>query len=176
MKGYYKNQEETNKVMININGKEFFRTGDIGYLDNFDRLFINGRIKEQYKLENGKFVVPTLLEDIIILSPDIKQIMIYGENRPYNIALIVPNYDVLPEEIKNNKIKIIHYYKKEIISLLKIKNIKNYEIPKDVILIEELNVDSGLLTPKMSIKRNKVVEKYIDLINETYLNKLNTMG
>jgi long-chain acyl-CoA synthetase len=169
MLGYHKNKEETDSVFIDINNKKYFRTGDIGYLDSENRLFITGRKKEQYKLENGKFVVPTILEGHVVLSPYIKQVIVYGENRPYNIALIVPDY----EKLKHDKIdldKLDHFYTVEINFILKNNNIKNYEIPRDVLILdEELTVANGFLTPKMSIKRNKVIEEYIDKINELYL-------
>ena len=114
MNSYHKKPEENKKSFLFRNGKRYFRTGDMGYLDSENRLYIKGRIKEQYKLENGKFVVPTIIEDAIITSPYIKQIMIYGENRPYNIALIVPNYDNLDDNLKNDKNKLYQLYQSEI--------------------------------------------------------------
>ena len=165
MSGYHKNKTETESVFIKIGGKSYFKTGDIGYLDCQNRLYITGRKKEQYKLENGKFVVPTILEEKIILSPYIKQVLVYGENRPYNIALIVPDTYLLNEDTDLNKL-----YTREINLILEKNNTKSYEIPKDILLLDdELTVDNGFLTPKMSIKRNKVVEKYIDQINQLYL-------
>ena len=114
MNSYHKKPEENKKSFLFRNGKRYFRTGDMGYLDSENRLYIKGRIKEQYKLENGKFVVPTIIEDAIITSPYIKQIMIYGENRPYNIALIVPNNDNLDDNLKNDKNKLYQLYQSEI--------------------------------------------------------------
>ena len=74
------------------------------------------------------------------------------------------------EEDYIDKNMLSHFYTEEIDFILKNNNIKNYEIPKDVIILdEELTVDNGFLTPKMSIKRNKVIEEYIDKINELYL-------
>ena len=169
MQGYHNNSEETNRVFIEITGKKYFRTGDIGYVDSKNRLFITGRKKEQYKLDNGRFVIPTLLEGHIVLSPYIKQVIIYGENRPYNIALIVSDNEKL-EEDKVDTNMLNHFYIKEINLILKRNNIKNYEIPKNIIIMDkELTIDNGFLTPKMSIKRNKVIEKYINKINELYL-------
>ena len=177
MNSYHNKPEENKKSFLFKNGKRYFRTGDIGYLDSENRLYIKGRIKEQYKLENGKFVIPTLLEDAIITSPYIKQIMIHGENRPYNIALIVPNYDTLDDNLKNDKNKLYQLYQSEINLYLKKNNIKSYEIPRYIIILsEEFSLLNGLLTPKLSIKRNQVLEKYNKVINTTYLNKLNTIG
>ena len=67
----------------------------MGYLDEDGFLYITGRIKEQYKLENGKYVVPTPLEEQLKLSPFIANVMVYGDNKPYNVALIVPDVEAL---------------------------------------------------------------------------------
>lgn len=164
MKGYH--NIDDSDVFYKYDGKRYFRTGDLGYLDSDDRLFITGRIKEQYKLENGKFVVPTLIEKELILSPFIKQIIVYGENRPFNIALIVPEIENLDDKKDLN-----NFYSEEINIISKKKNIKNYEIPKKfIILDEEFSLENGLLTPKMSVKRNKVIEKYLQEIDDIYLN------
>src|SRR5277367_6219477 len=88
MKGYYKRPEENAAVFTKDGG---FRTGDMGYLDPSGYLYITGRIKEQYKLENGKYVVPTPLEEQLKLSPYVTNVMVYGDNRPFNVALIVLN-------------------------------------------------------------------------------------
>lgn len=165
MKEYHNNILENEKVFKEINNKRYFKTGDKGYLDEEGYLYINGRSKEEYKLENGKYVVPGKLEEKILLSKLIKQVIVYGENREYNIALIYPNYDI----INNNLIYDI--IKKEVIDLLKNSGVKSYEIPKDIIIIdEELTVENEFLTPKLSIKREKVIEKYKNKINEIYKN------
>ena len=117
-------------------------------------------MKEQYKLENGKIVTPGKLEESIILSPFIKQVLIYGENREYNIALIVPESDKMIDD---------HFYLEEINNILKKKKCKKYEIPKQVLILDkELTIADGFLTPKMSIKRQKVIDHYIENINELY--------
>ncbi len=92
MKGYLKRPEENAAVFTKDGG---FRTGDMGYIDAHGFLFITGRIKEQYKLENGKYVVPTPLEEQIKLSPYVANVMVYGDNRPYNVALVVANVPAL---------------------------------------------------------------------------------
>src|SRR5690606_40201830 len=86
MQGYH-NREEENSAVFCEDGA--FRTGDMGYLDEDGYLFITGRIKEQYKLETGKYVVPSPLEEELKLSPFILNVMLYGANRPHNVALVV---------------------------------------------------------------------------------------
>lgn len=95
MRGYHNRPDATNAVFFTHGeaGKRFFRTGDLGkVVDGF--LSITGRIKEQFKLENGKFVVPAPLEDHLGRCPLVSQSLIYGLNKPFTVALVVPN---LPE-------------------------------------------------------------------------------
>ena len=160
MKEYYMNKNENDKVFKFIDGKRYFKTGDKGYFDSDGYLYINGRAKEEYKLENGKYVVPGKIEEKILISKLIKQVIVYGENKEFNIALIYPNYEnvnnieIFPDE------NLTSIFKKEIKQILLDQNVKSYEIPKEVIIMdEELTVDNKMLTPKMSIKREKVIEK-----------------
>jgi acyl-CoA synthetase (AMP-forming)/AMP-acid ligase II len=88
MQGYHGRPDEDAKIFTSDGG---LRTGDMGYLDEDGYLFITGRIKEQYKLENGKYVVPSPLEEDLKLSPYVGNIMLYGANKPYNVALVVLN-------------------------------------------------------------------------------------
>eukprot|EP01040_Poterioochromonas_malhamensis_P003295 gene3295-3513_t len=92
MKGYHNNPQATEEVFFTYNNQRYFRTGDLGRLVEGKFLKITGRIKEQFKLENGKFVVPAPLEDIFSRGPFIAQSFLYGVNRPYTILFVVPNY------------------------------------------------------------------------------------
>ena len=148
---YYNNKEETDKVFYN----EYFMTGDTGYIDNEYYLYITGRKKELYKLDNGKYINPSYIESILLSSSKIKQIFIYGDNRPYNIALIVPNENV---DI-NNIIKDINNY-----------DLKKYEIPQKILFVEPFTIENKLLTPKLSLIRKNIYELYKDKINDLYNN------
>ena len=88
MHGYHNRPEEDAKIFTADRG---LRTGDMGYVDDDGYLYITGRIKEQYKLENGKYVVPSPLEEQLKLSPYIGNVMLYGANKPHNVALVVLN-------------------------------------------------------------------------------------
>ncbi|MEE8526808.1 MAG: long-chain fatty acid--CoA ligase, partial [Thermoanaerobaculia bacterium] len=92
MLGYHNLPAETAEVMTADGG---FRTGDLGRLDEDGFLYITGRIKEQYKLENGKYVVPAPLEELLQLSPFISQAFIHGADKHYNVALLVPDRQAL---------------------------------------------------------------------------------
>jgi long-chain acyl-CoA synthetase len=96
MKGYHNNTKADDDVFVSLPNHDpaerYFRTGDMGQLVEGRFLKITGRIKEQFKLENGKFVVPAPLEDIYCRGPFIAQTFIYGDNRPSTVLLVVPNY------------------------------------------------------------------------------------
>ena len=92
MTGYRKNKAANEEVFYYHEGNKYFRTGDMGQMVEGKFLKITGRIKEQFKLENGKFVVPAPLEDAFSRSPYIAQMFIAGANHPHTVALVVPNY------------------------------------------------------------------------------------
>ena len=168
MKGYHNLPAETAAVMT-ADGS--FRTGDLGRFDADGFLYITGRIKEQYKLENGKYVVPGPLEDELQLSPYILQAFLDGSNKPYNVLLLVPDRAAVQGWAKDNGINSNDYASllenpkvKQLISEQIDKfgtHFKSYEKPRRFKLIaEEFTVDNGMLTPKMSVKRKTVAERY----------------
>ncbi len=177
MRGYFNRPEETAAV---FNAGGGFRTGDMGYVDEDGFLFITGRIKEQYKLENGKYVVPSVLEDQIKLSPYVANVMVYGENRPYNVALVVPNVPAirtwgetsrapLPEDVQAllRDERVVGLIRGEIKAHS--GEFKGFERIQDFALVSgEFTIESGMLTPKMSLKRRQVVAEYGPAIDALY--------
>jgi long-chain acyl-CoA synthetase len=175
MKGYHGLPEETAAVLTADGG---FRTGDRGRVDEDGFLFITGRIKEQYKLENGKYVAPSPLEEQLQLSPFVSQVFIHGENRPYNVALVVPDREALlswagKEQLGGDYLAILEnrntkdLLRMELESLS--RDIRGYEKVKRFALIEdEFTTDNGMLTPTMKLKRRRVMERYQGQIDELY--------
>jgi len=176
MKGYNNKPAATKKVMTEDGG---FRTGDRGRIDEDGYLYITGRIKEQYKLENGKYVFPSSLEEDIRLVPEVANAMIYGEGRAYNVCLIVPDFIVLekiaseigissnPEDIVSND-EIQNIITGKIESYLKNKY-GGYEIPRKYIFItEDFTLENGMLTQTMKLKRRSVQKKYKEQIEGLY--------
>lgn len=179
MLGYHNRKEENDAVFTSDGG---FRTGDMGRLDDDGFLFITGRIKEQYKLENGKYVVPTPLEEQLKLSPYVLNVMVYGDNKPYNVALVVANVDAVkkwgaengasegdpakllanPKVQKLFKTELEHYGEK----------FKGFEGVKDFALVpDDFTPENGMLTPSLKVKRRKVVETYQPVIEALYAKK-----
>ena len=175
MKGYHGLPEETAAV-ITADGS--FRTGDLGRLDEDGFLWITGRIKEQYKLENGKYVVPAPLEDLLQLSPYIMQAFVYGANKLFNIALLVPDRASLEKWAKNEGIsasyeELCEHEKTRALIKAQLEKygdgFKGYEKIRNFCLIpEEFSVDNGMLTPKMSLKRRIVMDRYEKQIDALY--------
>lgn len=176
MKGYHNRDEENAAVLMDDGG---FRTGDMGYVDDDGFVFITGRIKEQYKLENGKYVVPVPLEEAIKLSMHVANVFVHGANKPFNIALIVPDFEVVKEWagqqgisdlepsalVKNEK--VIAKIQEEIDS--RSNGFKGYErIKKFAVIEEDFTTENGMLTPSMKLKRRVVLSKYGDLVESLY--------
>ncbi len=179
MLGYHNRKEENDAVFTPDGG---FKTGDMGKIDEDGFLFITGRIKEQYKLENGKYVVPTPLEEQLKLSPYVLNVMVYGDNRPYNVALVVANVEAVRawgaengvSESDNEKLlanaKVRALFKKELEQYG--EKFKGFEEVRDFALIDEdFTTDNGMLTPSLKVKRRKVLDKYQGTIDALYAKK-----
>jgi len=176
MQGYHNKPEATKEVMTEDGG---FRTGDRGRLDGDGYLFITGRIKEQYKLENGKYVFPAAIEEELKLHPLVENAMIHGEGRAFNACLVVPDFIVLEKYAAEHNLPtepealvqrddIKEMIADEITKFLKGK-FGGYEIPRKFIcLSENFTVDNGTLTQTMKLKRRVVLKQQKDQIEELY--------
>jgi long-chain acyl-CoA synthetase len=176
MLGYFNLPEENEKALTADRG---FRTGDLGYRDDDGFLFIRGRIKEQYKLENGKYVVPSPIEEQLQLSGYVTNIMVYGEQRPYNVAVIVPDMDALTKWAADHGLgdlsgeallesdTVSDLYQREIDRLS--GSIKGYEQVRGFVLEdEEFTPENGMLTPSLKVKRKAVLDRYGDDLEKLY--------
>lgn len=145
--GYYRNTMATDESFINICGLRYFKTGDQGRIDADGYLYITARLKETFKLDNGKFCNPTIVEDIITSHSAIKFAMIYvkpGDERPRLIA----STNLTVAELKDELVKM---------------KIDKFMIPDKITVTEELfTIDNNLVTPKQSLRRNEII-KHFDL-------------
>lgn len=176
MKGYHNKPKETAEVLAPDGA---LRTGDRGYLDKDGYLWITGRIKEQYKLLNGKYVFPAAIEEEIKLIPYVANAMVYGDGKPYNVCLVVPDFEMTarwaaekgvsnrPEDLLANK-EFTEMIEREITSILK-GTFGNYEIPKKFMFLEEdFTIENRMLTQTMKVKRRVVLNKYLNEIEALY--------
>ncbi len=176
MKGYYKNEEATKEVFTDDG---FFRTGDIGELDEDGYLRITGRIKDILVTSGGKNISPQNIENSLLASKYIEQVAIIGDNKKYLSALIVPAFESLESWARENNVSfdgrkdlisnndIIKLFEQEIES-----NTKDYarveQIRKFTLLETEWSQDTGELTPTMKLKRRIINQKYAPQIDSMY--------
>lgn len=174
MRGYHNHADEDAKIFTSDRG---LRTGDMGHLDEDGYLYITGRIKEQYKLENGKYVVPSPLEEDLKLSPYIGNVMLHGANKPHNVALIVLNQVNLAKWAEREGVSLggDPTTNPQVRELLRAelerhsKDFRGYERPKGFALItDDFTVENGMLTPKMSVRRNHVLKQYQATLDSLY--------
>jgi long-chain acyl-CoA synthetase len=176
MKGYHNKPEATKEMMTPDGG---VRTGDRGRFDKDGFMWITGRIKEQYKLENGKYVFPAALEEDICLNHYVQSALVYGAGREYNVCMIVPDFFALEKYAGKNNLStdmktlvarddIQTMITKEIVDALK-KKYGGYEIPrKFLFLTEPFTVENGMMTQTIKLKRRVITEKYNDRIEALY--------
>lgn len=176
MMGYYKRPDLTDEVMKG----DWFCTGDIGTLVNNRFLKITDRKKELFKTSGGKYVAPLTIENKLKESPFIEQVMIVGPERKFVGALIIPAFPTLKEWARQNNLsadlsneelirqeKVKSLYKEIIETFNKyfnhVEQIKKFEL-----LPHEWSIDTGEMTPKLSMKRKVITEKYRDAIERIY--------
>ena len=175
MKGYYKRPDLTAETIID----GWLHTGDIGIWVNEKFLKITDRKKELFKTSGGKYVAPQPLENKLKEHPLIEQVIIVGAERKFVGALIVPSFTNLKnwmqqrnisfttnEEAIQNKDVLEHF--KDIVeeinpSFNHVEQIKKFEL-----LPYEWSIETGEMTPKMSLKRKIIMEKYRDAIERIY--------
>lgn len=174
--GYYKNDEATKEA---IDTQNYFHTGDIGELTPDGFLRITDRKKEMFKTAGGKYIAPQVLENKLMESTLIAQVMVIGENQRFPAALIVPafeelekycNFKGIPFESKEKSIQdaqILEKYQQEINKAN--ANFGHWEqIKKFVLLPTEWTIDNGELTPKLSLKRKVILQKFDAMIKKIY--------
>src|SRR5450759_2232130 len=176
MKGYHNKPEATAAVMTPDGG---FRTGDRGKLDDEGFMKVTGRIKEQYKLLNGKYVFPSSIEEEIKLLPLVANAMIFGEGKEFNICLVVPDFEVVTKQTETSGLpsepaaliadeSVCKMISDQITQALK-GDYASYEIPKKFVFLEEdFTLENGMLTQTLKLKRRVVVDKFSEQIESSY--------
>ncbi|MDC0875671.1 long-chain fatty acid--CoA ligase [Candidatus Pelagibacter sp.] len=155
MLGYWNNKEETDKVIID----GWLHTGDIGEINSEDGyLKITDRKKDIIVSAGGDNISPAKIENMITNESEIDQCMVYGDNKNYLVALIVPSKDFLKEKEKINN--VVEKINKKLTLLEKIKKIH--------LIDENFSIENGLMTPTMKVKRKKVTEKYKNQLEKLY--------
>ena len=176
MRGYY-NKPEATRDAFTEDG--WFRTGDIGHLDEDGFLFVTDRKKELFKTSGGKYLAPAPIEQMIRASRFVNQVVLVGNERKYASALIVPNFEMLDSYAKHKGLapmtraefcedpRIIDLMERQVDSAT--QGLARFESVKKIALLEnEFTVEGGEMTPTMKIKRRIIDQKYKDLIDRLY--------
>jgi long-chain acyl-CoA synthetase len=175
MAGYYKRQDLTDETVIN----GWLHTGDIGVMDEGKYLKITDRKKELFKTSGGKYVAPQPIENKLKESPFVEQVMVVGAERKFVGALIVPSFPTLKEWMREKNIPFttpedaLHHPK--VLELFRelVESFNNFfnhveQIKKFELIPREWSIETGEMTPKMSLKRKVVMEKFKESVERIY--------
>ena len=154
MLGYWNNKEETDKVLKN----NWLHTGDIGVFEN-NYLKITDRKKDILITPGGDNISPLKIENELVNSEIIDQAIVYGDNKPYLVALLVLN----DEKKSSSDSEIQKEINKINNKLSKIENIKKY-----FTINEKFSIENGMLTPTLKLKRFKIIQKYKNNFEKLY--------
>jgi len=176
MQGYYKSPESTQEV---LSEDGWFKTGDIGYLDKDNYLFITDRKKDLLKTAAGKFVAPQPIENSLKTSPYILNAMVVGDQRKFIVALIVPNPVTVSARLAEERLKFstdaqlaahprAYALIEEEVSRLTAHLAQYESIKRFALLPDDFSFDNGSLTFTMKLKRRVVEKKYQDVIDKLY--------
>jgi len=174
--GYFKQPEATREV-FDLDG--WFHTGDIGTIDGDGFLVITDRKKDLIVTAGGMNIAPQNIENLLKADPFISQVMIYGDRRPYPVALITVNPEELSKFAREQGIltseaaAIVKHPKvvERVGRTVEEKNtlLQSYaKIKRFTVLATDFTLDGGELTPTLKVKRRVVSQKYKDTIEELY--------
>jgi len=176
MLGYYKDEASTRDV---LDADGWFHTGDIGMIDGDGYITITDRKKNILVTSGGKNVAPQPVENALVTSKWIEQIVVIGDRRKFVSALVVPAFVNLEDWAKENNLQF--HSREELIALPAVKELYDRviaesmegfaqfeKIKKYVLLPSEFTIESGELTPSLKVKRSVVEKHYADLIESMY--------
>jgi long-chain acyl-CoA synthetase len=177
MQGYYKNPDATREV---LSEDGWFRTGDIGYVDKDNYLFITDRKKDLLKTAAGKFVAPQPIENALKTSPYILNAMVVGDRRKFIVALLVPNATTVAAKAADQGIKFasnaelaahpwVHALIDSEVKRLTVHLAQYETIKRFALLPEDFTFDNGSLTFTLKLKRRVVEQQYAAVIESLYV-------
>jgi len=176
MCGYYRNQSATDEAIQD----GWFRTGDIGFLDEGGYLTITDRKKELIITASGKNVAPNPIEAALKRSPLVSEAMLIGDRRPYIVAVLVPDLDALalripdvdPEKTLLKDIVGLPHVTQlfgDVVEVVNGQLPRHEQIKRWAILPAEFSIATGELTPTLKLKRRVIVERWGSVIDQLYI-------
>lgn len=180
--GYYKNPDKTKEDFFEMDGRRWFRTGDVGQFDADGSLRIIDRKKDLVKLQYGEYVSLGKVEAALKTSTLVENICVYGDpSKNHTVALVCPVPKGIEEIAKSQgvgdlsieellgKSEIKQAVLKELVATGKKGKLEKFELPGDCVLVSEVwTPDSGLVTAAFKLKRKTIQMKYQDEINRMY--------
>lgn len=177
MKGYYKDEKATREI---IDGEGWLHTGDIGYLKDEKYLMITDRKKEIFKLSSGKYIAPQMIENRLRESSFIDNCLVFGENRKYASAIIIPDMKNVREWCRKNDIhsdndddkmisnkKVIEMLNREVAGVN--KTLSDFEIiRKSFYVTDDWSVENGMLSQTLKPRRVLIMKKYQAIAESAY--------
>src|SRR5689334_3086881 len=176
MRGYYGQPEATAEVLKD----GWFYTGDVGYIAKNGHLYITDRKKDLFKLSNGKYVAPQLIESLLKESEFVSQVVVVGTGRKQPVALIVPDWESLNnaldaegenaprDHVELSKFPAAIKIVQKDVSRLTAELVDYERIRRVALLPHEFTIDGGELTPTLKVKRKVIDERYGELIEDLY--------
>jgi long-subunit acyl-CoA synthetase (AMP-forming) len=182
MRGYLNDTEQTDKVLVAEGDKIWYRTGDLFDIDAEGFLTFRGRVGRQFKLRNGEFVNPEMLERIFARVPLVEHVLVYGDQqRDYPLPLVT--VDV--EEARKSGVEglplddeaalrvhpsLAERVREGLLAEAQAAGLPSYQRPQRVALLPEpLSEDAGTLTKGLKkVVPKAIVEHYRELVDETY--------
>jgi long-chain acyl-CoA synthetase len=174
-KGYWNRPEETENALQD----GWFKTGDIGHIDEDGFLSVTDRKKELIKTSGGKFIAPQPIENSLKLDPLVGTAVVVGDKRKFACVLISPNFAILEDWARSNGVSCSS--RAELVANVKVQilyaelveraneKLARFETLKRVIVVpDEFTAENGSLTPTMKLRRRIVEERYRRQIDEIY--------
>jgi long-chain acyl-CoA synthetase len=176
MLGYYKNDEATMEAFED----GWFKTGDIAIIDEEGFVYIIDRKKELIVTAGGKNIAPQPIENELKLDKYISQAIVFGDRKPYLVAVITPNIERLIDYARDENISYIDI--DELVCNARVKELyagrikelnKNYPPYKTIkyfaVVPSDFSIEGGELTPTLKLKRKFILEKYQNIIEDLYV-------
>ncbi len=177
MQGYWRRPQETAEA---LDAEGWLHTGDLGELDEAGYLRLTDRLKDLLVLSSGKNVAPQPIENVLLASPYLAQIVLLGDRRPYVTALIVPSVPRLQEWARRQSPPlpedptfllqsepVRRLIRQELDRLC--SDLADFEKVRGFALLDhEFSIESEELTPTMKVRRRVVAERYAELIRGMY--------
>ncbi len=181
MKGYYKNPEATAQdIVVDENGRRWFKSGDAGYIDDDGHVIFLGRVKNMIKLANGEIFSPQFIEGRLKFSPYIRDVMVLGgETRDFVAAMIIIAFDNVGHWAEKQNIGYTTFVdlsqKPQVYDLINkaVKEVNDTlpeggRIRRFVLLHKEFDADEAELTRSRKLRRNVLYDKYGEIIEAMY--------